>query len=68
MVGTHNTMTLLEIAKNASLGKIMHAPQARMSKAVAEKYSGIISFPFRYRTLKVHVPSPEVSPLMRRAK
>lgn len=43
-VGTHNTITLLEIAKNASLGKRMHAPQARMSKAVPEKYSGGIAF------------------------
>jgi hypothetical protein len=44
MVGTYSTTTLLEIAKNASLGKIMHAPQARISKAVPEKYSGGISF------------------------
>lgn len=69
MVGTHNTITLLEIAKNASLGKSMHAPQARMSKAVPEKYSGDSLFRyFQCRAIKVHVPSPEVSPLMRRQK
>jgi len=44
MDGTHKTITLLEIAKNASLGKSMHAPQARISKAVPEKYSVGISF------------------------
>jgi len=49
MVGTHNTITLLEMAKKASLGKSMHAPQARMSKAVPERCSSDIFFSFLAR-------------------
>jgi hypothetical protein len=67
MGGTYKTITLLDIAKKASLGKRMHAPQARISKAASEKYSdnGLLDFPGE---IKVYAPSLDVSPLTRRPK